>query len=227
VNIVVNALDVRRGGAADSEAQGNQLIAKCLTASERWDGETETFLTHTLTAGGFDASEDGTGRGTPLVADTVRSHPRPGSNSLGAIAFNATQDPISNEEYMGALSDQGAAVAVGLAENQHGELVETPYSHQLSGGGGKPGQGYAAVRIDAAVRRLTPTECERLQGFPDGWTIPTGPSLVSVPSWYATDERREEDPLPDGPRYAAMGNAVTVPVIEWIGRRIVNHEEMS
>ena len=55
-----------------------------------------------------------------------------------------------------------------------------------------------------AVRRLTPTECERLQGFPDGYT--------DIP-WKGKQ-------APDGPRYKALGNAVTVPVIEYLGRRI-------
>ena len=49
------------------------------------------------------------------------------------------------------------------------------------------------------VRRLTPTECERLQGFPDGWTAGQA----------------------DAHRYRQMGNAVCVPVVEWIGRRAV------
>lgn len=62
------------------------------------------------------------------------------------------------------------------------------------------------------VRRLTPTETERLQGFPDGWTCLCQP-LESYDSNRCT--------CPDTPRYKVMGNAVTVPVIEWIGRRIV------
>ena len=53
--------------------------------------------------------------------------------------------------------------------------------------------------LDEGIRRLTPTECERLQGFPDGWTA--GQS--------------------DSARYRQLGNAVAVPVIEWIGRRII------
>lgn len=57
-----------------------------------------------------------------------------------------------------------------LSENQRAEVRETPYARQLTSGGGKPGQGYPAVRTHGAVRRLTPTECERLQGLPDGWT---------------------------------------------------------
>ncbi len=51
-----------------------------------------------------------------------------------------------------------------------------------------------------AVRRLTPTECERLQGFPDGWTEIPGAS--------------------DGPRYKGLGNSFAVPVVRWIGHRI-------
>ena len=57
-------------------------------------------------------------------------------------------------------------------------------------------------------RRLTPTECERLQGFPDNWT----------------QVEHNGKPMADGPRYRMMGNAVTVNVVEWIGRRIMEAE---
>lgn len=57
------------------------------------------------------------------------------------------------------------------------------------------------------VRRLTPVECERLQGFPDNWT--------QVPY-----RGRSSKECPDGPRYKAIGNSMTVPVMRWIGRRI-------
>jgi DNA (cytosine-5)-methyltransferase 1 len=56
-----------------------------------------------------------------------------------------------------------------------------------------------------SVRRLTPTECERLQGFPDGYT--------NIP-W------RKAAESPDGPRYKALGNSWAVPVVRWIGKRI-------
>jgi site-specific DNA-cytosine methylase len=93
-----------------------------------------------------------------------------------------------------------AAHPVAVSENQRGEVLETDYAHQLTSGGGKPGQGYPAVRQGMAVRRLTPLECERLQGFPDGWT---------------------DVGISDSARYRLLGNAVAVPVAEWIGRRIV------
>lgn len=57
------------------------------------------------------------------------------------------------------------------------------------------------------VRRLTPLECERLQGFPDGHTLI---------AW----KGKPAEECPDGPRYKAIGNSMAVPVMRWIGRRI-------
>lgn len=107
------------------------------------------------------------------------------------------------------------------------------------------------------VRRLTPTECERLQGFPDGWTrIPY--DKISKVRAKPTDEgafidRYDEETgepvwrkrkvthvpvekCPDGPRYRALGNSMAVPVIKWLGERIemvnelvkeIEHEHQS
>ena len=58
-----------------------------------------------------------------------------------------------------------------------------------------------------AIRRLTPKECERLQGFPDDWT--------KIPY-----RNKPADQCPDGPRYKACGNSMAVPVMRWIGERI-------
>jgi DNA (cytosine-5)-methyltransferase 1 len=68
-----------------------------------------------------------------------------------------------------------------------------------SGGNNKP-----AVHVGMAVRRLTPVECERLQGFSDNYT----------------DIKSKNKPTPDGPRYKALGNSMAVPVMAWIGQRI-------
>ena len=62
-----------------------------------------------------------------------------------------------------------------------------------------------------AVRRLTPIECERLQGFPDGYT----------------DIKLKNKPTPDGPRYKALGNSMAVPVMAWIGKRIQEVENIK
>lgn len=72
--------------------------------------------------------------------------------------------------------------------------------------------GVPTVSHDWAVRRLTPRECERLQGFPDDFT--------NVP-W------RGKPNAADGPRYKAIGNSMAVNVMRWIGRRIEMVEQLG
>jgi len=66
------------------------------------------------------------------------------------------------------------------------------------------------VCLTSAVRRLTPLECERLQGFPDRWTAITYRSK----------------PAADGPRYRAIGNSMAVPVVRWILTRLATAHEV-
>jgi DNA (cytosine-5)-methyltransferase 1 len=284
------------GNPDDNRAQGGFVVPVCghdtgqgwwnqsdIAGTLRAEGENRpsrpsNIVTHALTAEGHDASEDGTGRGTPLViAPTLKS--AGGSwGSEGPTAIEGLQ-------------------AMSVSQNQRGELRTSDISPQLTCGGGKPGDGYPAgaysiraeqtegngcgiqeeatptlsttcergvavafrtnqtgaqgplhseeladtlaqdhppcvafepgsvarnagpagespqcrtlrsamgdnqpaVREGMAVRRLTPTECERLQAFPDGWT----------------------DGQADSARYRQLGNAVCVNVAEWIGRRIM------
>jgi DNA (cytosine-5)-methyltransferase 1 len=87
------------------------------------------------------------------------------------------------------------------------------YNHTIQGQVNQPLRVSSAPgQVDAvggivqgmAVRRLTPVECERLQGFPDSYT----------------DIKSKNKPTPDGPRYKALGNSMAVPVMAWIGQRI-------
>ena len=68
--------------------------------------------------------------------------------------------------------------------------------------------GQVAVQHSSGVRRLTPRECERLQGFPDDYTL--------IP-WRG----KAAEECPDGPRYKAIGNSKAIPVVRWIGRRLL------
>jgi DNA (cytosine-5)-methyltransferase 1 len=88
---------------------------------------------------------------------------------------------------------------VSFAENQRREVLENNTCGTLNTGGGKPGTGYQAVRQETIVRRLTPIECERLQGYDDGWT----------------------DGQVDSARYRQLGNSVAVPCVEWLARRLI------
>jgi len=136
---------LRAMGHSGSHANAGGQVAVCVTGD----------IAHTLKAEGFDASEDGTGRGQPIVA-----------------CRELAQTITSN----------------------YGKQVDSSDT----------ALGPNVVASTSAVRRLTPTECERLQGFPDGYTL--------VP--YRNKEAA------DGPRYKALGNSMAVPVMRWIGERI-------
>lgn len=83
-----------------------------------------------------------------------------------------------------------------------GETSPTLTARMGTGGNNVP-----CIQEEAAVRRLTPVECERLQGFPDDWT------KISY-------RGKDEDECPDSPRYKAIGNSWAVPVVRWLGERI-------
>ncbi|EEC5568584.1 Dam family site-specific DNA-(adenine-N6)-methyltransferase [Salmonella enterica subsp. enterica] len=130
--------------------------------------------------------------------------------------------------------DAAPCVALAFMENNRGEVRlqagDGRLTGPLSAGGGKPGQGYPAIVSGMAVRRLTPLECERLQGFPDFHTlIPVNKrnTLIADELAYLREhfpDMPEEEAhrlAADGPRYKALGNSMAVPVMRWIGKRII------
>jgi DNA (cytosine-5)-methyltransferase 1 len=142
------------------------------------------------------------------------------------IVFHPTQDPISNDNNIShaltAGSSKGqASIAIALAENTIGRKPENGGNGNGFTVGGPMYTlnctGVHGVAHSMQVRRLTPIECERLQGFPDNYT---------AIAW------RNKDALncPDGPRYKALGNSWAIPVIKWIGERIqkeLNKKELK
>ena len=189
---VVGTVTARKGrnnGIANDDVQAGHLI--CVNARETPVSES--------------------GKDLPLGAQD-RGH---------AIAFQATGDRANPsigvyDEVMptipaNPMSDRGAAVA--FAENQRGELRTSEVVTNITSGGGKPCPSFPAVLQPMQVRRLTPRECERLQGMPDDWT--------KIP-W----RKKDAEDCPDGPRYKAIGNSMAVPVMRWIGERIAMVEEI-
>ena len=148
------------------------------------------IVAHSLRGEGFDASEDQTGRGTPLVP---------------VHAFDARQsDVIQYGDKSGPLDTDGHSVAV--AFDPYNQAC-APVTHTLRKGRSATGDEIPQTVQNMQVRRLTPVKCERLQGFPDGYT--------AIP-W----RNKPSDQCPDGPRYKALGNSMAVPVVRWIGQRI-------
>jgi DNA (cytosine-5)-methyltransferase 1 len=313
-------------------------ISHCLNAGGmgRQDFETETLIAHSLSADGFDGSEDGTGRGTPVVSvaiftahtqsngsgfskdiahtlesggaqavafaqncrDEVRLHggdgrtvgalaAQPGAKQQCYVAFSVKDSGADASDVAPTLRGMGhdsshpnggGQVAIAFSQNQSGDVLagdvmpslgtsqnatgrnaatvaftlhgsdgtaSSASSTEVAGSlrtrapgsienssttavlqeqsiawsgeltasidvagtlqrGGEGGRPDGVMTQQMAVRRLTPRECERLQGFPDDYT------LVEYRGKLASD----------GPRYKALGNSMAVPVMRWLGQRI-------
>lgn len=187
------------------------------------------IVAHALTRS-YDASEDGSGRGLPLVAHALTTRPgRKHDTStdtfvadtlgvrergdtadrnvvVGVIPFDTTQVTSSENR---SRCEPGAP-APALSRSGHAPAIafhqiQDPISGEVSPALGNKTLGMG-VLVASAVRRLTPRECERLMGYPDDHTlVPYG---------------KKRMPAKDGPRYAAIGNGIAEPVLAWIGRQI-------
>ena len=189
------------------------------------DAYSDLLIAHSLRAEGFDASEDGTGRGTPLVPvcfDTTqithpenRCNPQPGDPchplSAGAhppaIAFTCKdhgQDAGAISPTLRAMSggraNAGGQAAVAFQSRGTNIDLGQEVTGTLGTGTDRASSGAPCIATSWAVRRLTPTECHRLQGFPNDHGAIAGAA--------------------DGPIYKALGNSMAVPCMAWIGRRI-------
>lgn len=148
-----------------------------------------------------------------VEADAMVVHPI--AFQPGNLARRAGSDPST--EVFPTLSkdsgDQNPHVAHQVYENSRRDALRvyedvTPTLQSFMGTGGC---NVPMVQPAMAVRRLTPVECERLQGFPDNW---------SRISW----KGKPAEECPDGPRYKACGNSMAVPVMRWIGEAIARYE---
>ena len=235
---------------------------------------------HALRGEGHDASEDGTGRGTPLVPvahtiedsdnetmDVGETRTLPLGHVLGSC-FHMDSEvgrramvPVAHTDLMptmqnGADTEAGhnarsghtkdsyiVPVAFDMRGRDGGAMLEGPHDtanmRAASGGSSRSYVAFDTTQITSAengsnpkpgdpchplaagahapsiasptcVRRLTPRECERLQGFPDDYTL--------IPYRNGTAK--------DGPRYKALGNSMAVPVMRWIGERIEMVEDL-
>ncbi|EBJ3543214.1 DNA (cytosine-5-)-methyltransferase [Salmonella enterica] len=141
------------------------------------------------------------------------------AEDLDTYAIHGTQDPDTNHELahtLGRNHGQENAIitepyTIAIRGREEGSTVEVrndgTANALLTPNSGRAGIGVGAVGWGMQVRRLTPVECERLQGFPDNHTLI---------GWRGKDTAD----CPDGPRYKAIGNSMAVPVMRWIGERI-------
>jgi DNA (cytosine-5)-methyltransferase 1 len=150
------------------------------------------------------------------VSVTLRS--QQGGEGVG-VAFHASQDPIHSEEHTPAF---GSNATIGVAFTASDRSNKAAWEGEISGTincqmNSESSNLQMGVRENLTVRRLTPIECERLQGFPDNWTAEKMELTLEGNEWKATGKVVKQA---DGPRYRQQGNAVTVNVAEWIGKQI-------
>ncbi|EOD57330.1 BsuMI modification methylase subunit ydiP [Citrobacter freundii GTC 09629] len=210
-------------GPDDNQAQAGHLIAfgggntaghidvatACTAHGIRLDFDTETFAVH--------GTQD-----PDTNCELAHTLGRNNGQENACIAFSYKDNGAD------ATSDLSPTIRAGNHDKSHANSGQPPaiaYAFKAGQGAKAGGIGYAeeqsptltsassgtnlapAVMHGVAVRRLTPIECERLQGFPDNHTLI---------GWRGKDANE----CPDGPRYKAIGNSMAVPVMRWIGERI-------
>lgn len=157
-------------------------------------------VSHSLRGEGFDASEDGTGRGTPIVPIAFDC-----KGTEVQFTVNDTHPTLRSMGGNTSHQNGGGHAAVAFAQNQRDELRKLSVAGCVASEPGMKQQAFLAEPW--AVRRLTPRECERLQGIPDDHTLI---------SWRG----KGLSACPDGHRYKAIGNSMAVPCMKWILDRI-------
>jgi DNA (cytosine-5)-methyltransferase 1 len=160
---------------------------------------------------------------TQMTSRANRSNPHPGDPChplasgahAPAIAFPGNLSGTQCAQTENLAPAMGAKNPTAVAFTLHGadKTVSTATPTDLAGSirtkppGSIENSSTTIALSHMQVRRLTPRECERLQGFPDDYTL--------IP-WRG----KPAELCPDGPRYKALGNSKAVPVVRWIGRRI-------
>jgi DNA (cytosine-5)-methyltransferase 1 len=216
--------DSLRGNPAPSRKKG-QDTSFCLTrgSSQRYDAESETMIpvgvpdvmatllssTAGISRTGNSTTEHETYIPMAIPIDSMNHLGRNNEkHSMGDFVEGAPSYTLTKQH------SHAVAQSIALAENTIGRKPENGGNGDGFTEGGPMytlnATGVHGVAQKLAVRRLTVVECERLQGFPDHYT----------------DIKPKGKPTPDGPRYKALGNSWAVPVVRWIGERIMQYERL-
>lgn len=190
-------------GTLQAEEHGHQPLILSIQQSEAETetGRSTTAIEMTNMCGGNQPSLfenhgiDARYRGPLSVAPTLPARAGTGGNNLSLVA-----QPVTSQVYCRQRVDVFQNGEISSTESARQYKDATDLVCQIPADG-SPLQDALAAGVRALIRRLTPLECERLQGFPDGWTDIPGAS--------------------DSARYRALGNSVAIPCVEYLIRRIV------
>jgi len=198
------------GGPSGSNETGNMVYAPTVIDRAAFNQGENAQYEPRIEAG--ETMSSLVARGPHAVAQPIAFEPGKMQRLGYGYSHNGTSPTLRSEP-----GDNQLAVAQPLYYESHPQdsrvngpkdVADTVSAKYGTGGGNTP-----LVQQPMAIRRLTPKECERLQGFPDDWT--------KIPY-----RNKPADQCPDGPRYKACGNSMAVPVMRWIGERINLIESM-
>jgi DNA (cytosine-5)-methyltransferase 1 len=199
-------------------------------------------IQHVVMASGHSHAEIGMGG----VVPTLTAHNQKDAPVLaaGTTCFQCSAQRTATSS-SSTTRVSGADGLFSMADDNAKTAIEREMCGSLKVGGAPPmvasrAAGRTIFEGGYVVRRLTPTECERLQGFPDGWTDLTGCDADAVAEKVAAslhyDEgksfallrkvRKWAQECPDGPRYKACGNSMAVPNMRWLFERIQAYDTM-
>lgn len=227
----------------DTAGSTGDGVARCVTAGEakRQDWESCTMVAHTLKAEGFDASEDGTGRGTPLVPVSVALRGREGGATaemgddvaFGLRASGGGGDKPHVLAPVATFAIQAGALRTNPASGPDGVGVQADHAYTLEARAEVQAVAFAQnqrdeVRLMEVAGALAAEpgmkqQTYAMQGMAVRRLTPVEcERLMGFPDSYTSIPWRKKpaEDCPDGPRYKALGNSWAVPCVAWIGRRI-------
>ena len=185
------------GGRPDGAAGNHFVAAKCLTARGAGGGNLDPETAN------FVICED-------YAAHAFKVRGGCEGGGKGYLGSDEVAFTISTHQDQHIFSEPAAAAHEAFQPTA--DCLTAAYGTKWNGNASAT-NGSLFAQQQSTVRRLTPVECERLQGFPDNFT--------AIP-W----RKKGAEDCPDGPRYKALGNSMAVPVMRWIGERIQMVEDM-
>jgi DNA (cytosine-5)-methyltransferase 1 len=208
-----------RSNPGVSVSEGKAFCLPANPMSDRGQAVAQPIPLNTMTMQGRPSDDGRMGSGIGKPGDPCPTLTKGHSHAVAQpIAFQQnTRDEV---RYINGDGSIVGALAASAGMKQTNYVFAPAEVGPCMGASGPPYSRTGNERVESealaihnmAVRRLTPVECERLQGFPDDYT--------NIP-WRGKPES------PDGPRYKSLGNSMAVPVMEWIGKRVNQYERME
>ena len=174
-----------------------------VVASARQRSVAQILIEHKSLCGDIAPQSEKPAKTTGTTENSVRSYRRGRCDKYYETNIASTQTAHIAKEH-------NDLILFDIAERRDGARIYGDITPTLTAKIGTGGNNVPCINKQSIIRKLTPVECERLQGFPDNWT--------KIP--YRNKTAKD---CPDSPRYKAIGNSMAVPVIKWIGERIINY----